>query len=756
MLLWHDVDAQHYQEPETVLVESYIKDAISSSILVNNGEYLCAVGKQLQYNYLDLSYLDRFVQALPTALSRQQIDEAIEDAILHLDTLEPSLRLYACNAIAFKKLSEHIELYRQSSSEKIYAEIIEGLEAITQNYFDCKAWAYFHSFSFLISSLQYIDDLYVRDLVLVKIQELALLNERLVHFMLNKPAMMGADNFVKARLDSSMIKQILEYLLCRIDTVRCCSIAQRFDGTVEKTLEQQVLETLQAIHVANLNQLAKVLTEVFNEWLSEEMPPDIVKNPGDVDLKERNVVIFTCSYGTGHKITASAVKQALDQTGARSAIYDLSTGALLGRDRWRMLFKFLGVNYEDHPLCGVDIFNEVLRHQLYVIINTKDSLEAFVRQLLDIPGKSGVAAPSDIFTNSWEKTQIREILLLERPDHIVTTYHMDLNPILEVAQELGIPLLHIPTDYNMKYKEVFRDTTPEYPHFKSLVPNTDIQATLETKYPLNDEQLMKDVGVPLRLDFYQTLSPEEQHIYRQYHHVEDGAKVLYLSAGGNGQNLPHPAFLANSQTWQIPLHIMVVAGRNRSFVEQLQETLSAKKGQPYLLKGSNPYVTVEIIRNPDSLLVGTDKEFFLDAADLSKILDITDVSIAKAGGLSVSELLFKGVPILFDQRKTPFSWEIFNIEVATAQHMGCSNFDLKDLEHDLQETLTLPKQHNMHFHFENGYIRLIETIAEQISTAEAVMKMPDSPYVKAATGALPRTPPKDPWPFGNPFFVSIQ
>jgi hypothetical protein len=30
-----------------------------------------------------------------------------------------------------------------------------------------------------------------------------------------------------------------------------------------------------------------------------------------------------------------------------------------------------------------------------------------------------------------------------------------------------------------------------------------------------------------------------------------------------------------------------------------------------------------------------------------------------------------------------------------------------------------------------------------------------SPYAKS-TGALPQTPPKDPWPFGNPFFVSIQ
>jgi hypothetical protein len=30
-----------------------------------------------------------------------------------------------------------------------------------------------------------------------------------------------------------------------------------------------------------------------------------------------------------------------------------------------------------------------------------------------------------------------------------------------------------------------------------------------------------------------------------------------------------------------------------------------------------------------------------------------------------------------------------------------------------------------------------------------------SPYARG-TGALPRSPPKDHWPFGNPFFVSIQ
>lgn len=295
---------------------------------------------------------------------------------------------------------------------------------------------------------------------------------------------------------------------------------------------------------------------------------------------------------------------------------------------------------------------------------------------------------------------------------------MDLNPILEVAEELGIPVLHIPTDYNLKFWEVFGKKTPSYPHFKSTVPNESIPETMETKSPLTFSQLIHGIGIPLRAPFYSMQSQEDCEKYRQSRGIEDGERILFFSAGGNGQHLPHPEILANSSTWEIPLRIEVIAGKNREFVAHLQKSLKMKNNNPLILHGKNRYVTIEIVRNPDENMRGTEEEFFVPAEELSKILDISDVSIAKAGGLSTAELLFKGVPIVFDHRVHPFSWELFNIRTVINNGRGYSNFNLYDLEEDLIRALSIPKERSPHFYFEDAAETLCGTIRKQIQDVE--------------------------------------
>ena len=554
--------------------------------------------------------------------------------------------------------------------------------------------AQFHAINYIANTITKIDSIFLGS-VFSKLNDLAKLNALILIIKRDLVDVLNSKN------DQTIqdVAKISEDLIQKITHFRNESINEFFPELAEKTLEQELLQTLTALAINDLNKLEECLTL----------------------KKDKKVVIFTCSFGTGHKITAAAVKQTLQKANTKVVIHDLSTGALLGRDRWRWLAKLLGVNYNDHPLNSVDIFNEILKQQLYFIINTKQNIDLFVRKMLSISGKDGVVSPLGILENSWEKNQIRDLLLMERPDHIVTSYHMDLNPILEVAEELGIPILHIPTDYDMKSWEVFGNTTPLYSHFKSAIPNHEIASTYQTKAPLNSNQLEEGIGIPLREEFYSFLSAEEMVAYRKNRQIDEEEKVLYLSGGGNGQVLPHPELLANSSSWKIPLRMMVIAGKNRDFVFQLQKNLKSKDGNPLILQGKNPYVTIEIVANPDPVKKGTEQEFFISAEELSKILDISDVALAKAGGLSVSELLFKGVPILFDQRYTPFNWELFNIQVAVEQNMGISHFSSKNLEQDLQKVLKLPRlsqTSNPHFYFEHGRERLSATIHKQIQEAE--------------------------------------
>lgn len=515
------------------------------------------------------------------------------------------------------------------------------------------------------------------------------LNEFLVHLDALK-----ANKLIQERLNILLNK--LESLSLQLQQQRQKASNLYFVQLKDKSVEEHLLQTIKALQINCLYPIENLLIKLENRY------------------KKPQVIIFTCSYGTGHKVTAAAIQETLKSAKIDSIIIDLSTGALLGRDRIHKIFKVCGINYNDHPLNSVDVFNEILKNQFYSIINTKDSIDLFIRKMLDIHGKSGVAPRSSVYKNSWEKTQLRDLLLMQQPNHIITTYHMDLNPILEVAEELNLPLLHIPTDYNMKYDEVFGTTPTSYPHFRSLIPNSSVPATLTTQYPLPDKCFVQNIGIPLRTPFYQSLERKQAKTYRKKLNLKSNEKVLFLSTGGNGQHLPHPELLANSTTWNMPLRLEIIVGKNKEFVEYLQNKLVQVDNNPFLLRGQNPYVTVEIVVNPDPAARGTDREFYISANEISKIMDISDAAIAKAGGLSTAELLFKGIPILFDQRVRPFSWELFNIQVVTAAGRGLSNYNTKTLEQDLLHLLAIPKEIDCRFHFENGPEMLINTILEQI------------------------------------------
>ncbi len=625
--------------------------------------------------------------------------------------------------------------YSKVQSINSLKEIKMVLRDLSEKYFNEFLLAEHYSFKRISDEIEKINLNNVES-ILDELERFGKLNESILELKKQLATLFSYIENIKSTEISSNLKlekfkqitSIAEELLEQIEKKRYISKRDYFSDYKDKTLDQSILQTVSSLYIYELNKLKQVLylmmdniEEVpfhFNEFNSDLSDVDLITHSAS-NLRNKKIVIFTCSYGNGHRVTAAGIRQILQKELAHPVVYDLSTGPLLGKDRWRQLFNFFGIYYDNHPLNGVDIFNEILRKKLYFIINTKDAIEAFVRRLLDISGKDGVTPRLGIMKNSWEKTQVRELLFTERPDHIITTYHMDLNPIIEVAEELGIPVLHIPTDYNMKFSEVFDKKAPEYFHFKSLVPNFAVNETLQTKKPLNADQLIEQIGIPLRPEFYRSLNENEILLYRHSRFLANDEKVLFLSTGGNGQNLPHPELLANSPTWDIPLRVLIIVGKNRDFAVQLQRNLKPQNGNPLLLKGKNPLVTIEIVTNPDIMKVGTETEFFVQADELSRLLDISDASIAKAGGISVAELLFKGVPILFDQRVNPFSWEHFNMEVVINRGLGLSNLYIQNLETDLKKILNIPRNRSPYFYFENGRELFLQLVSDQIHQADA-------------------------------------
>lgn len=571
-------------------------------------------------------------------------------------------------------------------------------------------WALFHSFSSLAHRANGLPQ-EERELLVQAFVLLGQLYEAVAYFQ--EQAYRWMDSFHSSSEGVAPLAAEMEELFGElIEAIERTNQAERelfFQELMDKTGEEELLQTLIAIYGHELNKVASFLRRLFDEGALDEEK---------ALLCGKKIAIFTCNFGTGHKVTAEALRQLVEKGRGKATIYDLSIGALLGSDPIRRIAKVLDIDYDDHSLNSTDLFNEILRRQLFVFINTQEFIEDAIRELLEMPGKHNVDQPLGLSKNSWKKSQLRDLLLLDGAQQVITSYHMDLNPVIEVAEELGLPVLHVPTDYNMKFYEVFPHSPTSYPHFHSLVPNQAIPATEASSSPLPYYRFIEGVGIPLRPALYRSMDEHERRSYRQSHGIAPEERIVCLSAGGNGQELPHPELLANSKSWDLPLRLVVVAGKNRSFVNQLRKKLVADETNPLLLRGSNPQVTIEILTNSEPASQGTEREFVVSASQLSKLFEVADAAIAKAGGVSVAELLFKGVPILFDQRKTPFSWELFNIEVVTAEQRGSSNKQLDQLELDLKNILTFSKQTSGPFQFQEPGGRLLRALHAQLQSAQ--------------------------------------
>lgn len=579
------------------------------------------------------------------------------------------------------------------------------LQKASQSYFDVGVLPEYHEIQTLSACARRVHRAQLPEIILELIELLKIkqlnwkIQQQLLFINNNSPIILSALE--------EQVQKISE--MWRVQKIKWA--CQFFYDFTEKTHLQQIQQTIRALY---MSQLADVLRAAQEALVAQKQE----KGKQLEILEGKKILVFTCSYGTGHHMAASAIEEMLSSQGAQVVVHDLSVGALLGQDIWRMIFKTFGIYHEDRPLNSVDVFNMILKNQYYFIVNTQNKIDLFLRGMLNIPGKHGVAAPSSLLQNSWAKTQIRDLIFLERPDQLITSYHMDLNPILEVAEEFGIPVLHVPTDYDMKFWEVFNDTPPEYPHFKTLIPNHQVSRTQETLKPLSAKHMVQNVGIPLRAAFYQRLDDVGRLEYRQRLQIQPEEKILLISSGGNGQVLPHPTLLANSRTWHIPLRIEIIAGKNRSFVQELQRQFQSVGGESLLLKGTNPFVTIHILMNENAVNQDAEDAYFVGAETLSQLLDITDACVAKAGGLSVAELMFKGVPVIFDRRLTPFIWEQFNIDTVVQEGLGIENRDLKTLESDLQFILGLPpKRLSTQFYFPHAKETLGCAVQQQIAQA---------------------------------------
>ncbi len=398
------------------------------------------------------------------------------------------------------------------------------------------------------------------------------------------------------------------------------------------------------------------------------------------DLSHRkSVLIATCSYGGGHKTAAEAVVKYLEGHAHVNKV-DFSTDLLPDLQFSHKLGKFLGKKHWNDAY----IFNKLAQKQCIKFLNFYTKMEKFFRKIFHVEGDAGVSPPSPD-KDTKTKTLLRENFLNNMPDQIVTVYHMNLYPILEVAEELGIPVAHLATDFDIKARCVFGNEPPKYKHFK-VMATFEKEKIRQSAIPLKPEQLTIG-GAPVRPEFLTTMGPDEIAALKKERGLEPGTRVVLVMGGANGNIVPFPELLANSKTWKERTHVIVIAGGNEGFRKKLEKGNLKRSGR--FLQGSNNLVTIEVAR--DSLPVNPHKPCFLRGSEIANLQEMADAVLTKPGGLSTMEALYKGTPLLFDHRFTLLAWEEDTVEQVVDSGRGIDNRDIRRFEADLSAALQIGK-----------------------------------------------------------------
>ncbi|MCE5319301.1 MAG: hypothetical protein LLG04_18295 [Parachlamydia sp.] len=467
---------------------------------------------------------------------------------------------------------------------------------------------------------------------------------------------------------------------------------------LEKKLEEirQKLEKKELLNpqeIERLNVQANSLKRTLADLQAIELMKGENKQVSSHAPHKKSIMIATCSFGTGHKQAAHALKGHIGNA-ARVSILDPTEydSEFVKKNDWLCkLGKKFGKKWS-----FANVFNHILKDQQYWMINIYSRLSR-INRVLGRAFKPAQISNSQPCRAGQKKLKhfLRQRFLMERPDLLVTTYHMDLKPFIQTAEEMGLPLLHVPTDLDVKMEEIFGNSSPSYTHFKTFLPDNN-RATLETVKHLGADKIHSETvdgeeqqvaGIALRPEFYVKRSKEEIAAIKKERGIDPEAKVLLVLSGGNGQELPYPEMLLNAPNNGKKYHMIVVAGSNNEAGNNLNQKKEAGKR---FITGKNPNITVEVAEDP--AIATAQQPYFIGASELSRLHAIADVAITKPGGLSIGELLQTGVPMIMDRRVTPMVWEDFNIKVVKEQKRGLAYTGKHSIMDLIDEVVELGKK----------------------------------------------------------------
>lgn len=256
---------------------------------------------------------------------------------------------------------------------------------------------------------------------------------------------------------------------------------------------------------------------------------------------------------------------------------------------------------------------------------------------------------------------IKEFLLQVKPDIIVSVFGVINYALMDILKDIGwahqVPFVIFCTDLSQFLRSWVH---PEADMMVAMLPETRDELI---EYGMPPEKIRVLNGLPVNPHFI--LPPKPHEVARkELGLAPDRFTVLVtLGAVANKHTLLFAKELAESS---LPLQLIVVCGRNAALKRKMDRI------------AANSRVPIKVLGFTNQMPL---------------LMDACNVAIAKAGAVTLAELIQKEIPMLIDCIHPPMPQEKGNVDFATAKGIARKidrRHRVSDLVHDL---MVYPQQY---------------------------------------------------------------
>jgi processive 1,2-diacylglycerol beta-glucosyltransferase len=358
-------------------------------------------------------------------------------------------------------------------------------------------------------------------------------------------------------------------------------------------------------------------------------------------MNKKKVLIFTSSGGGGHLSATTALESYL------TPHYDVQSTHIFKLLSYFDPIKVITFN----KYSCEELFNELLPKkycQLITIISNLGTHYIYRRR-------------KNIRKN------LHDYCIQNRPDVIISVVPIMNYIILDIAQELNIPFILIPTDLDITMY-IQHIKKPTYKQFYIGLSFNDKKIMEPIKKAHISDEHVFILGAPLKAAFF--TSKRKVILKHKYRLNNDNPVIMILmGARGSCETEKYTKQLLNITT---PVHLIVCVGKNKNSKDKLEQLTVPS------------HISMTIV------------EFTEYIADY---MAMADILISKSGSQSVCEALYMNTPIFLDATSTLVPWENFNHTFVKKHNFGAQ---IKNYKHIVPRmSLLLKYSEKLHAYKDN-------------------------------------------------------